>query len=106
LLKDQYYQAQQGKPMSEQLRVIGIHQHANKIERISTTLEPVISNGHLLFGKHLPQQLIQQLLLFPTTYDDGPDALQGAVTQLQKKEYNVVKPYAAHVFDNTSDYDD
>jgi len=90
LLKAQYDQAQSGREGNSLLRVSGVHQHANKIERISATLEPVISNGHLLFSKTLPPRLIEQLTLFPTSYDDGPDALQGAVVQLKKKNYNEI----------------
>jgi len=65
------------------LRVIGVSQHQNKEKRIST-LEPLISNGHLLFADSLNPLLMQQLLLFPTSHDDGPDALYGAVAQLKR----------------------
>ncbi len=74
------YQKQHGiKPM---LRVMGVDQYTNKLQRIAT-LEPDISNGHILFSKSLDLRLIQQLSLFPTTHDDGPDALQGAVFHLK-----------------------
>lgn len=66
------------------VRIVGVHQHENKIQRIAT-LEPDIHNGHLLFATTLDPKLLQQLQLFPTTHDDGPDALQGAVSQLKKR---------------------
>lgn len=53
------------------------------MQRIST-LEPEITNGYLLFSESINPRLITQLTLFPTTHDDGPDALQGAVAQLKK----------------------
>jgi predicted phage terminase large subunit-like protein len=65
------------------LRVIGVTQHQNKEKRIST-LEPLISNGHLLFAENITPLLMTQLVLFPTSHDDGPDALHGAVAQLKR----------------------
>lgn len=67
------------------IRVQGVHQHENKHKRIST-LEPDIHNGHLLFSETLTPQLATQLTLFPTGYDDGPDALQGAIAQLKQAD--------------------
>jgi predicted phage terminase large subunit-like protein len=58
-------------------------QHQNKYQRIST-LEPDITNGHLLFSDSIHPRLMDQLTLFPTSYDDGPDALHGAVSQLKR----------------------
>lgn len=83
LLRDTYARAQEkrdGKPV----RVIGVTPHTNKIQRISM-LEPDITNGYLLFADTLNPRLISQLTLFPTTHDDGPDALHGAVSQLKKR---------------------
>jgi predicted phage terminase large subunit-like protein len=83
-LKQTYADAQEKRPRgSRPLRVQGVHQHQNKMQRIST-LEPEISNGYLLFAETLTPRLLDQLTLFPTTYDDGPDALHGAVEQLKK----------------------
>ncbi|MBK8190380.1 MAG: phage terminase large subunit [Vampirovibrionales bacterium] len=65
------------------LRVIGISQQSNKIKRVSS-LEPLIANGHLLFTESLSPRFWQQMTLFPTGKDDGPDALQGAVEQLKR----------------------
>ena len=56
---------------------------ASKYQRIST-LEPDITNGYLLFADGIHPRLMDQLTLFPTSYDDGPDALQGAVAQLKR----------------------
>jgi len=90
LLKDSYHQAQAHVQDAELLRVQGVFQHQNKIERVTSTLEPVIANGHLLFSNSLPKSFIQQMILFPTGHDDGPDALQGAVSQLRKRDYNAL----------------
>jgi hypothetical protein len=57
--------------------------HQNKEKRIST-LEPLISNGHLLFAEIINSLLMTQLLLFSTNHDDGLDALYGAVPQLKR----------------------
>lgn len=67
-----------------QMRIKGVHQHENKYKRIST-LEPEITNGYLLFAENVNPRLLEQLTLFPTSYDDGPDALQGAVEQLKNR---------------------
>ncbi len=68
----------------QSLSVIPVTQTQNKAKRIST-LEPLISNGYLLFSNTLPELFITQMHLFPTTHDDGPDALHGAVSQLKKR---------------------
>lgn len=72
------------KQTGSSFRVKGVHQHENKWKRIST-LEPEITNGYLLFADTLNPRLMEQLSLFPTSYDDGPDALQGAVAQLKRR---------------------
>lgn len=82
LLKPLYTQAIEESGLIN-TRVVGVHQHQNKYQRIST-LEPDISNGYLLFADSIHPRLIDQLTLFPTSYDDGPDALQGAVSQLKR----------------------
>jgi predicted phage terminase large subunit-like protein len=82
LLKMNYRDKQLEYP-EHPLLVIGVPQHQNKEKRIST-LEPLITNGHLLFADNLNPLLMSQLLLFPTSHDDGPDALHGAVAQLKK----------------------
>jgi predicted phage terminase large subunit-like protein len=71
------YEAQQ---KTSPLRVIGITNQGNKYQRIST-LEPYITNGHLLFNTALDKQLMSQLSLYPTTHDDGPDCLSMAISQ-------------------------
>jgi predicted phage terminase large subunit-like protein len=82
LLKEHY--AEENRKRGSVLRVKGVQQSENKYKRIST-LEPEISNGYLLFADTVNPRLIEQLSLFPTSYDDGPDALQGAVSQLKKR---------------------
>ncbi len=83
LLKSDYDDAQQRHP-DTWLRVSGVTQTENKYKRIST-LEPDISNGFLKFNDDLNPKLIEQLTQFPTGYDDGPDALEGAVRQLRSR---------------------
>ncbi len=83
LLKDHYGEVNNKRPESR-LHVRGIKQHENKYKRIST-LEPEISNGYLLFSENINPRLLEQLTLFPTSYDDGPDALQGAVEKLKNR---------------------
>jgi predicted phage terminase large subunit-like protein len=82
LLKMNYRDMQAQHPDC-QFVIIGVDHHHNKEKRIST-LEPLITNGYLLFSDSLPSLFIDQLTQFPTTYEDGPDALQGAVAQLKK----------------------
>ena len=43
-----------------------------------------------MFFENMNPRLIEQLTLFPTSYDDGPDALQGAVEQL-KNRYDPIR---------------
>ncbi|WP_303674754.1 phage terminase large subunit [Vampirovibrio chlorellavorus] len=85
LLKPLYTQAIEQSGLTD-IRVVGVHQHQNKYQRIST-LEPDISNGYLLFADSIHPRLIDQMALFPTSYDDGPDALQGAVSQLRRASH-------------------
>jgi predicted phage terminase large subunit-like protein len=82
LMKPLYTQAIEEAGVTN-FRVVGVHQHQNKYQRIST-LEPDITNGHLLFSDSIHPRLMDQLTLFPTSYDDGPDALHGAVSQLKR----------------------
>ncbi len=82
LMKPLYAQATEAAGLLD-LRVVGVNQHQNKYQRIST-LEPDITNGYLLFSESIHPRLMDQLTLFPTSYDDGPDALQGAVAQLKR----------------------
>ena len=44
------------------------------------SLEPIVSNGWLLFNRDLPELFFQQLEEFPTSlHDDALDALESAV---------------------------
>lgn len=83
LLKELYNEAN-SKRQNSFLRVKGVTQSENKYKRVST-LEPEITNGYLLFSDTLNPRLTEQLSLFPTSYDDGPDALQGAVSKIKKR---------------------
>lgn len=82
ILKPSYYKSIQENNSS--LRISGITQHHNKEKRIAS-LEPLITNGQLLFNQDLNPRMISQIKLFPTGHDDGPDALHGAVEQLRKR---------------------
>ncbi len=62
----------------------GVTQHRNKEKRIAS-MEPLVTNGHLLFNIDITPRLISQMQLFPTSHDDGPDALHGCVEQLRKR---------------------
>ena len=59
----------------------------DKFTRIEN-LTPLFERGQVVFsenqrGNHDMQTLIQQILAFPTGHDDGPDALEGAISLLQ-----------------------
>lgn len=84
LMKQIYTDAIEKEGQHRQLRIMGVHQTEDKFKRIST-LEPDIANGYLLFNETLNPRLIDQLTYFPTSYDDGPDALHGAVRQVKKR---------------------
>jgi predicted phage terminase large subunit-like protein len=89
VLKEDYRRLKQEHPHCK-VEVIPVSQHHNKQWRIST-LEPLITNGYLLFAETLPPHFIEQLVQFPTHHhDDGPDALQGAIAQLQKRVEPVI----------------
>ena len=64
-------------------RVVGVDQHKNKVARIAT-MEPYFSNRWLLLNQVIDHELINQLRLFPTGHDDGPDALHGCVSRLRR----------------------
>lgn len=63
------------------------HHSTNKIQRIVGTLEYLVQFGHLEFEKgHSDQRLLMEQLVYifnATVNDDGPDALEGAVSMLQ-----------------------
>mgnify|MGYP001616498626 CR=1 FL=1 len=58
----------------------------NKMLRIST-LEPLITNQHLLFNEALPREYLRQMTVFRPVdgadKDDGPDATEGGVRVMQ-----------------------
>jgi predicted phage terminase large subunit-like protein len=50
-----------------------------------TRLSPLVENGTIWFVKGRTELLVEQLLRFPKAdHDDGPDALEGAVSILQE----------------------
>lgn len=62
----------------------GIKQVADKTLRIQS-LQPDIKNGRLKFRRD-QQKLIEQLVNFPSAdHDDGPDALEGAMSLIAKR---------------------
>jgi len=81
LLKDKFtdYELASGQSM----KVEGVKVHSNKQDRIST-LEPYFENGFVAFAEGINRELLNQLRLFPTDHDDGPDALHGAISRLKK----------------------
>ena len=61
------------------LAVEPVTHRENKISRIAS-LEPLVTNGWLLFSERLPQSFFHQCQDFPESlHDDGLDALEGAV---------------------------
>lgn len=61
--------------------VRGIRQNADKILRIQS-LQPDVKNARVKFRRD-QQSLVEQLVNFPSAaHDDGPDALEGAISML------------------------
>lgn len=81
LLKDKISTEQAN--WENQMRVIGVGQHTDKHARI-TSMQPYFTNGWLYLPEKLDMEFINQLRLFPTVHDDGPDALEGALSKLRK----------------------
>lgn len=67
-----------------------VSQHTDKIMRIET-LQPDIKNKYIKFNSR-HKKLIEQLLQFPMgSHDDGPDALEGAVSLAKKvKKFRIL----------------
>jgi len=62
-----------------ELKIQEISQRKKKNIRIAS-LEPLIANGWILFNRDLPEKFFEQCEEFPSgLYDDGPDALEGAI---------------------------
>jgi len=83
------------------VRLIKEHHTTEKIARIVNRLQPLIEFGKLRFIKGQSDQdiLIEQLIYIddPNVHDDGPDALEGSVAQVQggafgPAEYETVTP--------------
>jgi predicted phage terminase large subunit-like protein len=67
-------------------RIQKMVQTGDKELRISN-LQPLLENGRLIFNKQLDSKLFEQLKYFPSaTYDDGPDALEGAISLLVSRQ--------------------
>lgn len=66
------------------LKLKEVNQHSDKTLRIQS-LQPDIKSGRIKF-KRDQQKLIEQLVNFPSaSHDDGPDALEGALSLLGKR---------------------
>ena len=60
-------------------------QHANKTARIMR-LEPMFKHGWIILNRDLPVEFWNQFRSFPTaSHDDGPDALEGAISFAQAR---------------------
>lgn len=81
ILKDKFALEQEKWP--EKMRIIGVGQHKEKLGRIGG-MQIYFENKWLHLRDVLDPEFINQLRLFPTVHDDGPDALEGAVTRLRK----------------------
>lgn len=81
------------------LPLLLVHHASDKEARMIDTLQPILEFGHLFFEKgHSDQDLLVEQTLYitnSTVNDDGPDALEGAVSMLQSKlitiEYQTTK---------------
>ncbi len=88
LLNNVYREYQEQRP-GKNMSVSCVTSHENKYKRISM-MEPDIVRGHLLFSSTLPKRFMDQMTMFPTSYDDGPDALHGAWYQLRRRGGRVI----------------
>lgn len=78
---------EKGEPYQMNIRPVKVH--TDKTARIAR-LEPYFNNQWLLLNEKTPKILIEQLTVFPTAEnDDGPDALEGAVSRLRRPRGNV-----------------
>jgi predicted phage terminase large subunit-like protein len=78
------FEAEKARRGIEHVGIAAIDQHANKTARIMR-LEPMFKHGWILLNERLPREFWSQLESFPTaSHDDGPDALEGAITFAQK----------------------
>ncbi len=70
------------------LPIVEVNQTSDKVLRIQT-LQPYVKNKYIRFRKN-QKTLLEQLKYFPMAdHDDGPDALEGAVTLLNKKRRKI-----------------
>lgn len=80
--KDNFAKAIQNEKLNVIVR--GVRQNADKILRIQS-LQPDVKNARVKFRRD-QQKLIEQLVNFPSAdHDDGPDALEGAITLLGRR---------------------
>ncbi|MCX7044659.1 MAG: hypothetical protein NTX50_04110 [Candidatus Sumerlaeota bacterium] len=68
-----------------QVAVEPVSNRASKDARIRS-LESLIENGILRFARGLGETFLQQLEGYPGRYDDGPDALAGAVELVRRNQ--------------------
>jgi phage terminase large subunit-like protein len=71
--------------LESQPRSLMHHSSGDRVLRIANNLRPYIANGTLIFREDTDSELFYQLAQFPTTHDDGPDALEGAVSHLMTR---------------------
>jgi predicted phage terminase large subunit-like protein len=70
--------------MEVSIPIVGVRQHKDKILRIES-LQPDIKNGRIRFRRD-QKTLISQIIDFPmATHDDGPDALEGAISLISRR---------------------
>lgn len=91
LFMDEYFR--EGERRGEQLRIRGDKRSKpDKFGRIED-LSPIAETGYLRFNKRLQKDadmitLRDQFLSFPNGHDDGPDAVEGAIHLLNKRNKN------------------
>jgi predicted phage terminase large subunit-like protein len=88
LLLDEY--EKEGLARGYQLRIRGDDQKKDKKEARIENLSPLFERGYIQFDERLKadedtQLLIQQFMNFPTGHDDGPDAVEGAISKMPPK---------------------
>jgi predicted phage terminase large subunit-like protein len=83
LLKDKMVIEQ--KNWKTPMRIVGVDVHSEGKARI-ISMEPYFANGWLLMNENVDPEFLQQIRLFPTVHDDGPDSLHGCVSRLKKPQ--------------------
>lgn len=79
------------------VKISGVIDDKNKEARIAR-LEPYFNNQWMLFHENINPILIEQLKLFPTTHDDGPDALDLATQRLRRPRGGATNTRSGEIF--------